>query len=536
MPSLACPRPPALSILALLILAGLSGAAVAQEFPELVPDGATWKYLRGTAEPAPGPGGAPTIDWAALDFDDAAWATGPSGFGYGDSDDRTVLDDMRDAYGSVYLRHRFTVEDPDLVTGLLGGELQLVLSILFDDGFVAHLNGEEIARAGLAGDPPAFDAGASSHEADGFEDFPVLNAPSPLREGENVLAVQGHNTDLGSSDFSLAPVLRVRTAPPPPEFRVLIFTRTTGFRHSSISDGLTAFRELGEEHGFEVRHTENPGDFRLENLATFDAVVFLNTTGNVLDRSQEIEFEDYIRGGGGYLGVHSATDTEYDWAWYGRLVGVHFDRHPRIQEATIHVEDRTHASTMHLDETWIREDEWYNFRENPRERVHVLATLDESTYSGGTMGDDHPIAWCQDFDGGRSFYTAGGHTRESYSEPAFRQHLLGGLRFVAGFGGGCGDAPGPGAQLPGDANQDGNLDLGDPVWLLLTLFGGGREFPCGDGGPTHPANLALLDQDLDGTLGLSDAVSSLLYLFAGGPAHPGGTSCQPVSGCSEACR
>ena len=137
------------------------------------------------------------------------------------------------------------------------------------------------------------------------------------------------------------------------------------------------------------------------------------------------------------MGIHSASDTEYDWAWYGRLVGAYFAGHPQIQRATVRIEDRGHASTEGLPATWERTDEWYNFRRNPRGNVHVLATLDEGTYSGGTMGDDHPIAWCQTIDGGRSWYTAMGHTSESYAEPLFHLHLLGGIKSAAGVAGSC---------------------------------------------------------------------------------------------------
>jgi len=215
--------------------------------------------------------------------------------------------------------------------------------------------------------------------------------------------------------------------------RVLVFSRTAGFRHDSIPAGIRAIRELGAAHGFGVDATEDPGWFTAGRLGRYRAVVFLNTTGNVLDAGQQSAFESYIRGGGGFVGVHSASDTEYDWAFYGELVGAYFSAHPAVQRATIRVEDRTNPATAHLDATWERVDEWYNFRTNPRSTAHVLATLDESTYTGGTMGADHPIAWCREYAGGRAFYTAGGHTVESYGEPAFRAHLLGGIRWAAGL-------------------------------------------------------------------------------------------------------
>jgi cytochrome c len=163
-------------------------------------------------------------------------------------------------------------------------------------------------------------------------------------------------------------------------------------------------------------------------------VIFLSTTGNVLNTGQQNAFENYIQDGGGFVGIHAAADTEYDWGFYGNLVGAYFKSHPAIQQATVKVADRTHPATRHLPERWVRTDEWYDYRTNPRGDVHVLATLDETTYTGENMNTnaDHPIAWCQPFEGGRSFYTGGGHTQESYGEPAFQQHLLGGIRWAAG--------------------------------------------------------------------------------------------------------
>jgi type 1 glutamine amidotransferase len=222
-----------------------------------------------------------------------------------------------------------------------------------------------------------------------------------------------------------------------PSFAALVFSKTTGFRHDSIPNGIAAIRALGTEHGFTVDDTEDAGRFTDTTLARYRAVVFLSTTGDILDQDQKAAFERYIRSGGGFVGVHSASDTEYQWPWYGRLVGTWFASHPQIQRATIRIEDLGHASTEGLPATWERTDEWYNFRSNPRGTVHVLGTLDEATYSGGKMGADHPIAWCQEIDGGRSWYTAMGHTSESYAEPLFRLHLLGGIESAAGVAGGC---------------------------------------------------------------------------------------------------
>ncbi len=215
-------------------------------------------------------------------------------------------------------------------------------------------------------------------------------------------------------------------------FAVLVFSKTAGFRHDSIEAGVAAIRELGAKHGFQVEATEDASGFTAENLARYRVVAFLNTTGDVLPAPQEAAFERFIRAGGGYVGIHSATDTEYDWPWYGALVGTYFSKHPAIQTATLRVLDRTHPSTRELPPEWVRRDEWYNFRYAPAGDVQVLIEIDESTYSGGTMGARHPMAWCHAYDGGRAWYTALGHTRESYVEPLFLAHLLGGIRWAAG--------------------------------------------------------------------------------------------------------
>ncbi|AOR30537.1 glycosyl hydrolase [Streptomyces fodineus] len=218
-----------------------------------------------------------------------------------------------------------------------------------------------------------------------------------------------------------------------PAYKVLVFSKTAGYRHSSIDAGLSTLRELGSANNFTVDATEDAGAFTADNLANYKAVVFLSTTGDVLDAAQQDAFESYIRGGGGFVGIHAAADTEYDWPFYGKLVGAYFQSHPDQQNAKINVEDRAHPATAHLGSTWERFDEWYNYRTNPRSTAHVLASLDESSYSGGTMSGDHPITWCQNYEGGRSFYTGLGHTDASYSEPAFQQELLGGIRWAAGM-------------------------------------------------------------------------------------------------------
>jgi type 1 glutamine amidotransferase len=215
--------------------------------------------------------------------------------------------------------------------------------------------------------------------------------------------------------------------------RILVFTKTTGFRHASIPVALRAIRQLAARSGLAVDATGDAGKFTRGNLARYRAVVFLLTSGDVLDEPQQAAFERFIRAGGGYAGIHSAADTEPDWAWYGQLLGTHFRVHPQIQRAVVSVTSGTHPSTVGLPHKWTRMDEWYSFTRNPRPSVRVLATLDERTYSPGegAMGVDHPIAWAHRFQGGRAWYTAGGHTDESYSEPLFRKHLIGGIRYAS---------------------------------------------------------------------------------------------------------
>ncbi|MEC8831445.1 MAG: ThuA domain-containing protein, partial [Bacteroidota bacterium] len=176
---------------------------------------------------------------------------------------------------------------------------------------------------------------------------------------------------------------------------VLVFTKTKGWRHKSIEKGVQTLRELGRQSGFIALQTESGEDFSPQNLNNYKLVVFLNTTLDVLDNAQQKAFEGYIKQGGSFLGIHSACDTEYDWPWYGELVGGYFDSHPNdpnVREATIAVMDKSHPSTEHLNDSWVRSDEWYNYKNLNRE-VTVLLNLDESSYEGGTNGSNHPIAW-----------------------------------------------------------------------------------------------------------------------------------------------
>ena len=215
-------------------------------------------------------------------------------------------------------------------------------------------------------------------------------------------------------------------------FKVLVLTKTTGFRHDSIPVGVQAIRDLGAANGFTVDATEDDALFTDAYLAQYQTVVFLSTTGDPVGTAAEKDaFQRYIEHGGGFVGVHAAADSGYSWPWYGQLVGAYFKQHPAIQAGRLVVEDPVHPATRGLPASYIRTDEWYDFQTNPRGTVHVLTSVDDSSYTGSTMGTDHPNTWCHNFDGGQAFYTGLGHTSESYSEPNFLHLLLGGILSTA---------------------------------------------------------------------------------------------------------
>ncbi len=218
--------------------------------------------------------------------------------------------------------------------------------------------------------------------------------------------------------------------------RVLVFSKTAAFRHESIEAGKAALLAMGEKYHFHVDTTENDSAFYEENLQNYHAVVFLNTTGDVLNPEEQNNFERFIQAGGGWVGIHAATDTEYDWPWYGKLAGAYFKDHPgnpNVQEGEFYVVDRNHPACDSLPDRFKRMDEFYNFKQmNPD--IKTLVKIDESTYQEGNMGENHPMSWYHTYDGGRAFYTAMGHTIESFSEPLFLHHLWGGLKWVLNDG------------------------------------------------------------------------------------------------------
>ncbi len=213
--------------------------------------------------------------------------------------------------------------------------------------------------------------------------------------------------------------------------KVLIFSKTAGYHHESIPIGIKAIQDLGAKNGFEVDTTTDATKFAEDTLKKYAALIFLSSTGELLSGNQEIALERYIQSGGGFVGIHAATDAEYDWNWYVNMIGASFLSHPAQQVATLVINDKTHPSTDSLPATWSRKDEWYNFK-NLSKDIKVLISIDEKSYEGGKNGDSHPMAWYHAYDGGRVFYTELGHTDESYADPLYLKHILGGIQYAIG--------------------------------------------------------------------------------------------------------
>ncbi|MEI6411827.1 MAG: ThuA domain-containing protein [Bacteroidota bacterium] len=303
--------------------------------------------------------------------------------------------------------------------------------------------------------------------------------------------------------------------------RILVFSKTEGYRHACIPTGIAALRKLCRENNMVMDTSEEGADFNEKNLSRYAAVLFLCTTGDVLNPEQENAFERYIQAGGGFVGVHSATDTEYGWKWFGGLSGGYFNGHPAIQDATLNVLNHDHPATRHLKgDTWMRKDEWYNIKEfNPT--VTVLLALDENSYKGGTMcqhGEKapcHPISWYHDYDGGRSFYTGLGHTLESYAEPDFLKHLLGGIKYAVGDNKRLHYERCKTAELPDHSRFVKTVlatDLTEPMEfemlpdgkiLLIERRGALKLFNPESGMVTLAHKLPVYDKEEDGLLGLA---------------------------------
>lgn len=278
---------------------------------------------------------------------------------------------------------------------------------------------------------------------------------------------------------------------------LLVFTKTTGFRHDSIPAGIAAVQAIAMDRGWVATATEDAAMFEPTALAEFQVVVFLSTTGDVLDDAQQTAFVEWVQGGGGFVGIHSASNTEEEWLWFvGLLGGTTFADHPAPQDATIHVAVADHLATMGLPDPWVRFDEWYNFDSQPSATVEVLLRLDETTYTGGTMGADHPIAWAHHYEGGRAFYTALGHTNESWAEPEFLAHVEGAIEWAS-----IGDPVG---------GESGSDDAGSEDGGALDTSGGADT--NGDGasssGPALPSTSGGDDGVESTAIGTSEGTTS----------------------------
>jgi type 1 glutamine amidotransferase len=203
---------------------------------------------------------------------------------------------------------------------------------------------------------------------------------------------------------------------------ILVFTKTQAFRHECIEPGVKAIQNYFAKYKINITHSEDSTVFTSDKLKPFDAVVFFQTTGNVLGDEGQVAFQQYIQSGKGFVGIHSAADTEYDWPWYTQLLGAQFANHPDIQTGVIIKSDSCKIACQHLPARWTRTDEWYNFKTLPTQ-VNVELLADETTFTGGTHGQNHPMAWYHTFEGGRAYYTALGHTVENYQDTLFLEHL-----------------------------------------------------------------------------------------------------------------
>ena len=216
-------------------------------------------------------------------------------------------------------------------------------------------------------------------------------------------------------------------------FKVLVLTKATGFVHDSIPVGAEAIKKIGVTNGFDVTVTDDTSVFTADGLKPYQVVVSISTTGNkVFTDEQKEAFKKWYEADHGWVGIHAASDSLYDWPWYGGLVGAYFRAHPSQQQAKIVVVDKTHQSTAHLPDVWERKDEWYAFRDLPKD-VHVLLKIDETSYNPdkANMNGNHPMAWWHLYDGGRAFYTELGHTKESYADPLYLKHLAGAILWAA---------------------------------------------------------------------------------------------------------
>jgi type 1 glutamine amidotransferase len=224
------------------------------------------------------------------------------------------------------------------------------------------------------------------------------------------------------------------------QFKALLFTTTRGWHHESLHAGVLAIQQIGVRNFFDVTLFEDPNAFTDKYLEQFRVIIFLNTTGDVLDSAQQKVMERFIQSGKGFVGIHSASDTEYEWDWYTKLVGRMFHIHPAVQTAKVNVVETSFPGLQGFDNKFFT-DEWYEFGAEKVADLHYLLTLDETSYNpkaewgnnkkGTGMGKLHPISWYHNYDGGRSFYTAMGHVPAVFADPAFLNHLTAGIFWAA---------------------------------------------------------------------------------------------------------
>ncbi|HTM99292.1 MAG TPA: ThuA domain-containing protein [Pedobacter sp.] len=216
----------------------------------------------------------------------------------------------------------------------------------------------------------------------------------------------------------------------PKQAKVLIFSFTKGFRHGSIKEGILAIKKLGNEKGLDVEATEDVNAFTSENLKKYKLLVFLSPTGSdVFTADQKDALKWYINNGGGLVGIHAATDFCYEWEWYGKMIGGYFENHPAVQKVKLDIVMPKNKMVKGLPQPWMHTDEWYNFK-NVNPDIKVLIKADETSYKGGTMKNNHPVSWYHEFDGGKVFYTALGHTNECFVDPLFLTHLWAGMKWA----------------------------------------------------------------------------------------------------------
>ena len=215
-----------------------------------------------------------------------------------------------------------------------------------------------------------------------------------------------------------------------PRVRVLMVTATRGFRHDAIPVAIDTMRALASSSGrFTVDVTEDVAAITRASLGTCDVLFFALTTGELpFDADQKSAIVDFVAGGRGFMGVHSAADTLYEWPDYGRLVGAYFLAHPWSGPARVIVEDAAHPASAGLGSSFNIDEEFYTFRENPRPRVHVLLRLDAA--SVGASGD-YPLAWTQTYGAGRSYYNALGHSSDTWRDSRFQRQVLGAIEWLA---------------------------------------------------------------------------------------------------------